>query len=172
MAAGPDFLAVSINALSQMTGRDRRWIKRRLGEAGVRAVDGRTGPVFSTPAALEAIYKPGDSALNPQIERAALDRARREEIERRAERERGEWVPASGLDRSLIALATAVSGKMQALPRALAVRVAAESSPAACERILDDGIRSALFDLSEEGRVAAEKLELEAQRSQPRRRRA
>lgn len=100
-------------------------------------------------------------------QRARLARAQSEAQELKNAVTRSELVPAGDQDAALIALATATSAGLQAIPAKVAPLVAIESSPATCEAILRDEIHAALNDLADAGRAAAERVERESDPSSP-----
>src|SRR5262249_50434887 len=104
---------LSISQLNQITGRSPRYISERLRSAGLQPVaeDGRT--LFFDPRQALPVLFEVDTA---QAERARLDRARREEIELRLAKERGELIEADVPERWVVALAQNVRDRILGTP--------------------------------------------------------
>jgi len=123
------------------------------------SVHGRV-KVFDAPQALRLLLV-GEDALDAAQERAKLDAAKREMLELQIREKKRELVPAADVDHGYIALATAVSGRIQSIPSSLALELSSETNPSKCQEILKKAIHGALSDLANAGaravaRVAAE----------------
>lgn len=92
----------------------------------------------------------GSESLDPQRERAALDRARRLEVEQRLEERSGQLIPADAVEASWVKLVHAFRAKMLAMPHRLAPLLARETDVGAIHGILEGQIHAALEELSEE----------------------
>ena len=92
----------------------------------------------------------GSDTLSPQNERALLDRVRREEVETRMRRNRGELVEVDAVRLEYVELATAVKARLRAIPDATADQLigAAQAGPAAVRTLLLDRIDEALRELA------------------------
>ena len=110
----------SINQLAALTGIDRRTITKRC-----ESLTSKPGPnrakLYNSADALRAIYGSADGArLDPQQERAALDKARREQIEVESRRKAGELLEADRVGRIGAAIITNAKAQLLALPSKLA----------------------------------------------------
>jgi hypothetical protein len=143
---------------------DDRTAANRLRTSGLKplAEDGRS--IFYDPrAALPVLFGVG-AGLNPAAERARLDAAKAELAELELAKRRGELIDPAEAERILIALFGALSQRLQAIPRKAAPELAAESSPARCELIVEGLIHEALHDVDGEAAKAAKRLEARAAR--------
>jgi phage terminase Nu1 subunit (DNA packaging protein) len=114
---------VSINELAELTGRDRRTIKKRLADLPSRR-DGRS-ILFDSGRALSLIYgatADDGQALDPSQERAALDRARRRLAELQHAEQSRELIPAGNIKAELGKAVHACRSHLLALPVQLAGR--------------------------------------------------
>lgn len=93
----------------------------------------------------------GDGDLDLAQERAALARAQRESADLRNAEKRGELLPRDGFRSGVIAIATTISGAFQGLPSRVAPELAAETSAARCEAILEKHVHQILHDLADLG---------------------
>jgi len=101
---------------------------------------------------------PASAPLDLDAERARLAKEQADSAALKNAQLRGELVAAHDLDHALLTLATAVSGRLQGIPSAVAAELAAESSAPECEAIVRRGIESALRDLADAGCAAAERI--------------
>lgn len=92
--------AESINRLSELTGISAPTVRHRL--AALRPTDTGKPRRYESTQALPLLYGAGDD-LNPTTERAALDRARRSEIELRMQEKAQTLVPLELLSTLLAA---------------------------------------------------------------------
>lgn len=91
------------------------------------------------------------AALDPTAERALLDRRRREEVEARLARTRGEWLLRTDFQRVLGKAVTEIRAKLLAAPRAWALaltKAATERGPAGVEQALMARVREILEALA------------------------
>lgn len=117
-------MLVTTNFICDLTGMDRRTIKKRLADI---APDSEYR--YSSVEALRQIYIP--SALDPQQERAQLDRARREVVELQRAKMQGELIPAAVVQAHWEKLVGNARAKMLNLPGRLAVSLGGQSPSAA-----------------------------------------
>ncbi|HTO48145.1 MAG TPA: winged helix-turn-helix domain-containing protein [Burkholderiales bacterium] len=151
---------LNIAELAEVSGLSPSTVSARLNRSGLApaAVVG-TRKVYDAPAALRYLLAGED--LDPQRERARLDRARAESQELELSRQRGALVPAESLDSTLIALATVAAGHLQALGSRLAVPLAAAGGDRArCLRLVDDAVAEALTELADRAATAQQRLAL------------
>src|SRR5262249_18367282 len=134
------------------------------------AEDGRT--LFFDPRQALPVLFEVDTA---QAERARLDRARREEIELRLAKERGELIEADVPERWVVALAQNVRDRILGTPTTVYPEVLAEAKSPALARsvvgLFDTHLRRALEALADASASDAERLMQAAPRSRPRTRR-
>lgn len=149
---GPDLSLLSISQLAIITGRDRRTITKLLAGMRPASAEGRA-KLYEPPAALERIYL-GQERLSVADEQARLHKARADAQEIRNARDRADLVPADATDRATIALATVVSARLQSLGARLAPALAAETTRARCQEIVDGAAEEALRELAESAEEA------------------
>ena len=137
-------MLMSINKLSEVSGRDRRTITKRL--SGIApSEDGK----YDSAMALQAIFNPEE--LNPLQERALLDKARRELAElTKAERTR-ELVPAPVVQEHWAQMIAAARGKLLNLPGRLAATAVGVATIQEAERAARELINEALMELADNG---------------------
>jgi phage terminase Nu1 subunit (DNA packaging protein) len=142
---------LSVSQLREATGMAAFTIVKRLRAAGLEPVarDGRTTR-YDAQRALPILFVAGD----PTAERARFDRVRADAQELRNQQLRGELVPAAGLDRTLIGFATRVTGRLLALPARIAHELAADHTPAGCQKLVYDALEHALQELADAGSEA------------------
>lgn len=138
----------SLSELSELTGFDRRKVSRRL-ETLKPTKRGRSH-LYDSPQALRLLY--GDSAadgkLDPQQERAALDRARRESVEADNKKKAGELIHVEEVTAEWVKLLGIFKARLMALPMRLAPELLAASDLRTTENIVKSGIVEALEELS------------------------
>ena len=93
----------------------------------------------------------GSEELSPQIEKALLDRKRREELELKIRERRGELVEIAEVEREFEDCANAVKSRMRRIPDAVADRVLTAGGPHAVKAMLLAEIDAALSELSASG---------------------
>ena len=156
MSVGPDLSKLSISQLHELTGRDRRWIKRTLARAGVEpaATDGRSVQ-YPTRDALTAIY--GKSTIDAGDELAGLNRAKRELAELDLAERRGELAPISDMEREVVRLLSGIRTQILAVPAATAQELAVTEDAAECHGILETALHNALTALADAKITTSEK---------------
>jgi len=98
--------------------------------------------------------------LDPQQERAALDRVRREAQELKNAQERGELIPGADGEKIVVDLATATRQRMLAIPPKTALlHAAAGDNPARHKEITEEAIVEALEELTDAGDEAQRRRE-------------
>lgn len=138
------------------------WLASMKPQTARNRLDGKLEPlrkdgnrlIYETRPALRILL--GGDSLNPQ-DRLAIAKAESQELQ--TAQDRGELVPGDATDRTVIALATMVSSRIQSLGQRTAPRLAAESEPARCQEIVDEAATEALLELSEAAEEAAGRLE-------------
>ena len=122
---------------------------------------------------IEYLRRQAASHGGEAIEAARLRRALAlaEMAEAQAAKERGDTIDSGSLDRVVIALATGTSQRLQAIPAAVAPKVAMESDTRACFDIVKDEIWAALHALASEGKRAMARAERQMSREAARKER-
>ncbi len=141
-------MKITISALSDLTGFDRRTISRRL--ADLKCEDkGRGGKFYQSDHALSLLYNGGGGEnLDPAQERALLDNARRRLAELEFSKRRGELLSADVAYRAIEQAATAFKSRLQGIPGQYSSILAAESDAKKIEGILDQEIWNALDEIT------------------------
>ncbi len=96
----------------------------------------------------QAIGRP-DGELDPQQERAALDNARRREVELRLREREGELIPAAVVEESWLKMIAVFRAKLLVLPNKLSPLLAAEYDAAKVSGLLESALHEAMAALSE-----------------------
>lgn len=112
MSVGPDLSQLTVSQLHELTGRERRWLRKRLADRNVQAsrIDGRAR-YFPSRQALEAVYRDGQAFDGP-TEQARLTQARRELAELSLQERRGDLLPRGDVVR---VWSTEIAGARRAL---------------------------------------------------------
>lgn len=166
-----DLSRLSVNQLSELTGKDRRTLKKLLADIDPQE---ESGTLFYIPReALPVIYgishaglsalgsaaedseDDGDGSmqdrLDPIREKALLDRVRRQKIELEIAEERKKLIRIEKVEETWSKMAAAFRAKILALPKKCAPRVCATKETRQIEKILTQECHEALKELSEYG---------------------
>jgi hypothetical protein len=132
----PDLTSVTLNQLEQLTGISYRTLKKRLVDLDPSFKDGNS--IFYDPKeALPLIYKATEekripfglgfdpTGLDPQTEKAKLDKARREKILIETRILKKELIPADQVENTWADIAVAIRSKILGMPTKIAPKVAA-----------------------------------------------
>lgn len=161
--------------LAEVFGKDPRTIAKWLDEGMPCAVKGRGGRPsrYSLPAVVQWVIerelqaRGGDGEeLSPQLERAKLDRLRRQELDLKLSVRRGELVEVAAVQAEYADLAAIVKARLRSIPNAIADLVAGQS-PAAVKALLLSKIDEALRELARGAHVAAQDAQDETDEEQP-----
>lgn len=117
-------MLVTTNFICDLTGMDRRTVKKRLADI---APDSEYR--YSSVEALRQIYIP--TALDPQQERAQLDRARREVVELQRAKMQAELIPADIVQSHWEKLVGNARAKILNLPGRMATSLGGQNPTAA-----------------------------------------
>ena len=121
----------SIRSLSQLTGRNRETISRKL--EGLACKPGpKNGKLYNAKEALPLIFdvdRGEQSAINPLKEKALLDEARRKLLELELAQKRGELLSSDGLQTELEDVFSSIRSKLLNLPPKLAQRLSGRKLP-------------------------------------------
>ncbi len=91
----------------------------------------------------------GSESLDPQQERALLDRARRLEVEQRLEERAGRLIPEEKVEETWVRLVSTFRARILVLPSKLSPLVAAEFDAAKIHGMIESLIHEALAELAE-----------------------
>lgn len=147
---------ISENMLAELTGKDRATIKRRL--AGLEPLETKKKAyIYDLKTALRFIYEPlvdeqaDEEAgyLNPLMEKARLDRARRLSVELDNEVKRKELIPKSELKEVLGKIFGAVRSKLLNIPQKASQSMPDNPTRKQIQAFLKKEIAEALKELSE-----------------------
>lgn len=126
---------LSINQLNELTGIDRRTIKKRLTELPIHAQDGRA-TLYDAHKALPMLYAGDTAGASPanitnqlREEELKLERAKREKLEIEIGRLRGELVPIDEVARTVEKEFNFVRSQVRAMPSKLAKPLSMISDP-------------------------------------------
>jgi len=141
--------------LRQLTGCSQPTLKKRLGGLEPSARDGRT-IWYEAREALPRIFGVGGLDLTSERARLASEQADAQELKNALSR--GELVPPDTMDQAMVALSTAISARLQSMGTRTAQALAAETSAAGCQGIVDEAVGQTLHELVEEAEKAAARL--------------
>jgi hypothetical protein len=147
-------MQTSITTLSNWTGYDRRTIKKRL-EGLPFQDEGTGGHFYDSTSALRRIYlgNPDEqSDLDPQAEKAKLDRARRHLAEIDLEIKRREVIPVDTVSEQWEKIGTAIRQKLLALPGRLVTVTYGAATQQEAEREAKKLIHETLAELASNGK--------------------
>lgn len=91
----------------------------------------------------------GSESLDPQQERALLDRARRLEVEQRLEEKAGESIPAAVVEETWIRIVHTFRARLLVLPSKLSPLLARESDAGVISGIIEGMLYEAMTELAE-----------------------
>jgi len=137
----------SLNAAAVELRVDRRRIAKLAEDLEAAGHDGHGHPTYWLRDLVDALF--ANDRLDPQQEKAKLDKERRKAQEMKNAVDERELIPASEVEARWSAILGAVRARLLNLPTGKAPEVAVESDPAACEKLLREGVYEALQELSE-----------------------
>ena len=137
-------MLMSINRLSEISGKDRRTVGKRLASLKPDE-DGK----YSSPEALTAIFNP--EMLDAVQERAKLDKARRELAELTQQERTKALIPAPAVQEHWAQMIAAARGKLLNLPGRLAATAVGVATIQEAERAARELINEALMELADNG---------------------
>lgn len=139
-------MKLTINKLHEITGKDRRTIKKRLVDLP------STSEGYDSVEALPLIYQlNAGERLDIQQELASLNQARRKKLEIETAKLEGNLIDADEVIRHWMDMITNAKTKLLALPQALAHQVLVVDSYGEAEALLKKSIYEALHELSQDG---------------------
>lgn len=147
---------ISINMLSQLTGKDRRTVTDRL-ERVEPVLDEPKKKLFEIKKALPVIFGPqlrdvdGDEEpdfFDPQLERAKLDRTRRRRLELEIDIQKRNLIPKEELEQALADVFGSVRAKLLNIPSKIAQRHHAKLTKKQLQALSKELINETLQELS------------------------
>lgn len=142
---------MSVNQLSELTGKDRRTIKERLGSTKPVREDKR-GQYFDTRAALNLIFSSAGSPKGIEkqlaLESLGLEKARREKIEIEVAKMRGDLVNIEDVAKVVERQYSIIRAQFRALPSKLAKLLSMISDPHEVFKIIQDEVNQVLTELT------------------------
>lgn len=142
---------LSINQLSELTGKDRRTIKDRLTGLSPHSEDKR-GQYFDTHQALERIFehKKTEGGIQRKLlqEELRIESARAEKIELEVKAMKGELVPIEDVIKSVEREYTFVRSQLRALPSKLAKPLSMTNDPNEVYTRLTEAVDECLTELT------------------------
>lgn len=109
-------MIVSINKLAELTGKSRNTIRKRLAPLLSESDSPTLAHALDSVRALSLIYGEGAEGLDPQQEKALLDRTRRELAELDLEERRGHLIAAETVSQKWDTIAANIRAKLLNLP--------------------------------------------------------
>lgn len=151
-----DPTSVTINQLMELTGCTFRTVKKRL--AGLDPISTTGNAIYyKSTDALPRIYQVRDEAeskntsdefVQPQVEKAMLDKRRREKVEIEIDVLKGKLIEANRVEKVWADLVIACRAKLLGIPTKLAPTVIGILEVSKIESLLRDNMREALDELS------------------------
>ena len=144
-------MLASISKLSELSGLDRRTISTKLADTPSRAGP-KNSKLYDVAGAMRTLFAgaatPDGEALDPQTERALLDRERRRSIEMANAKAAGSLLEASVVSETWSHHILIAKGRLLAIPNRLAPVLVAMGDMRAIEQTIRDEIYQALTELS------------------------
>lgn len=147
---------ISINQLAQLTGKDRRTVTKAL--EGLEPIEKKSNKItYDIKEALQLIFTNGflldendNDIIDPQLEKAKLDRARRQDIELNLEVKKKNLIPSDVIETALSGLFSSIKSKILNIPTKAAQRYEPKMSQKKLEKLLKDQVKEVLQGLSED----------------------
>jgi phage terminase Nu1 subunit (DNA packaging protein) len=142
---------LSINQLSELTGKDRRTIKDRLTDVPAHSEDKR-GSYYDTHIALERIFEPkktvGGMERQLLTEELRLEKARADKMELEVQEMHGRLVPVEDVVKAVEREYTFVRSQFRALPSKLAKPLSMITDPNQVYTRLTEAVDECLSELT------------------------
>jgi len=138
---------LSITALSQLTGMDRRTITERLRELPHKPGP-RNGKLYSGREALRLLRGEDGEHLDPSQEKAQLDRERRLLVEMERRQKEGELIPASQVEAAWTGYVATTKSRLMSLPSRLAPEMVRAKTIREAEKVIKVAVIECLEELS------------------------
>jgi phage terminase Nu1 subunit (DNA packaging protein) len=140
----------SINQISELTGKDRRTIKKKILSLPIHSTHGRA-EYYDLHLALPLLFSNGnekDTEKEMIDEQLRYERARADKMILEVEQRRGEVVATSEVARIVAAEYTNVRARLLSIPSRCAKDLSIESNPSLVKERLDQEINEALAELT------------------------
>lgn len=143
-------MQISISKLHELTGIDRRTITRRLSPL-TPDNQGNVGHFYDSEDALRLVFGVGSGDLDPQQEKALLDRTRRELLEIEVDIRKQNVIPADIVQTHWEKMVGDCRAGLLNLPNRLATKVVGAATHQEAEREARTLIYEALHELAKPG---------------------
>ena len=143
-------MKITVSKIHELTGIDRRTINRRLSPL-TPDKQGNVGHFYDSAEALRLVFGVGASDLDPQQEKALLDRTRRELLEIELDVRKQNVIPAEVVESRWSKLIADSRAKLLTLPSRLATKVVGAATHQQAEREARLLIHEALSELAKPG---------------------
>jgi hypothetical protein len=157
---------LSINQLSELTGKDRRTIKTKL--TGVQAEPGAKGAHLYDPRdALPALYaaeSTKDTEKQLGQESLLLERAKRQKLEIEVGRLRGELLPIDEIAKAVERQYSYVRAQIRSIPSKLAKPLSLMQDPYEIHARLSEAVDECLIELTADQNYEQRSTELQSAR--------
>jgi hypothetical protein len=143
-------MKITISKIHELTGIDRRAITRRLAPL-TPDNQGNVGHFYDSAEALRLVFGVGSGDLDPQQEKALLDRTRRELLEIEVDIRKGNIIPADLVQTHWEKMIANCRAQLLNLPNRLATKTVGAATYQQAEREARDLIHEALHELAKPG---------------------
>lgn len=143
-------MKITVSKIHELTGIDRRTINRRLSPLTPEN-QGNVGHFYDSAEALRLVFGVGASDLDPQQEKALLDRVRRELLEIELDVRKQNVIPAEVVENHWSKMAADCRAKLLNVPNRLATKVVGAATYQQAEREARVLIHEALHELAKPG---------------------
>lgn len=158
---------LSINQLAELTGKDRRTIKKKL--AGLVAQAGpNNAHLYDAQEALPVLYSSGSSSdIEKEMaeESLRIERAKREKLEIEVGRLRGDLLPIDTVAKTVEKQYAYVRATVRAIPSKLAKPLSMITDPHDIFVRLSDAVDEALIELTADKNYELQQRDIESTRS-------
>lgn len=155
---------LTMNHLAELTGMDRRTVKKKLGNLKVHKGDGN-GHYYDTLEALPILFsvESGDS-INKQMNEEALrhERAKREKVELQNGKMRGELIPIGEVASVVERQYSVVRATIRTLPSKLAKTLSLISDPHEVHALLSEAVDECLVELTADETYEQQRADIES----------
>ncbi len=159
---------LSINQLYEITGKDRRTIKKRLESLNPHSTDNR-GEKYDAHAALELVYQPESTQgidKKLQLEELRNQQQRNEKLELEIGEMRGRLVPIEDVAKAVEKEYTFVRTRFRTIPSKLAKPISMVTDPNQVQIRLQEAVDECLTELTADSKYEEDQRNLESARSE------
>lgn len=154
---------LTMNQLYELTGVDRRTIKKRLEGLNFQKNSGK-GHYYDAHEALPRIYQTFDNKHTTERamaeESLLLERARREKVEIEVKRAKGEYIPIEDVVRDVEQEYNFIRNKLKSLGARLAQRLSLIDDPHVIRHEIDEEMNNCLVELNADERYKEAEREI------------